>query len=274
VAGTWYPGSSTALADAVDAHLTTAPGDVDGDLVALVAPHAGLMYSGPVAAHAYRLLRDRRFDVAVLVGPSHFVAFEGVALWPDGAFDSPLGPARIDAAGAAAVARSPIVQAMPSAHRKEHSLEMQLPFLRRVHPELPIVPMLIGFQHRQTIDALADAIVRAFADRRALLIASTDLSHYFDAETAKTLDGRVQQHVAAFDADGLLDLFEEYPEHERGRYVACGGGAAIAVMKAARGLGATGGRVLKYSHSGEVSGDYDGVVGYLAAAFGIFTDAQ
>jgi len=76
------------------------------------------------------------------------------------------------------------------------------------------------------------------------------------------------------DPDGLLDRFEEYPEHERGRYVACGGGAAIAVMKAARGLGATEGRVLKYAHSGEVSGDYDGVVGYLAAAFGTFPDAH
>jgi len=274
VAGTWYPGIAGALTRDVDAYLAAASDGPAGTLQAIIAPHAGLMFSGPVGAYAYKAARRGDFDVAVLVGPSHFVAFEGVALWPDGAFDSPLGPARIDAAGAAAVARSPIVQAMPSAHRKEHSLEMQLPFLRRVHPELPIVPMLIGFQHRQTIDALADAIVRACADRRALLIASTDLSHYFDAETAKTLDGRVQQHVAAFDADGLLDLFEEYPEHERGRYVACGGGAAIAVMKAARGLGATGGRVLKYAHSGEVSGDYDGVVGYLAAAFGIFTDAQ
>jgi len=274
VAGTWYPGIAGALTRDVDAYLAAASDGPAGTLQAIIAPHAGLMFSGPVGAYAYKAARRGDFDVAVLVGPSHFVAFEGVALWPDGAFDSPLGPARIDAAGAAAVARSPIVQAMPSAHRKEHSLEMQLPFLRRVHPELPIVPMLIGFQHRQTIDALADAIVRAFADRRALLIASTDLSHYFDAETAKTLDGRVQEHVAAFDADGLLDRFEQYPEHERGRYVACGGGAAIAVMKAARGLGATGGRVLRYAHSGEVSGDYDGVVGYLAAAFGIFTDAQ
>jgi AmmeMemoRadiSam system protein B len=274
VAGTWYPGIAGALTRDVDAYLAAASDGPAGTVQAIIAPHAGLMFSGPVGAYAYKAAQRGDFDVAVLVGPSHFVAFEGVALWPDGEFDSPLGAARIDAAGAAAVARSPIVQAMPSAHRKEHSLEMQLPFLRRVHPELPIVPMLIGFQHRQTIDALADAIVRAFADRRALLIASTDLSHYFDAETAKTLDGRVQEHVAAFDADGLLDRFEQYPEHERGRYVACGGGAAIAVMKAARGLGATGGRVLRYAHSGEVSGDYDGVVGYLAAAFGTFTDAQ
>ena len=274
VAGTWYPGTAGALTREVDGYLAAASDGPAGTLQAMIAPHAGLMFSGPVGAYAYKAARRGDFDVAVLIGPSHFVAFDGVALWPDGAFDSPLGAARIDEAGAAAVAQSPVVQAMPSAHRKEHSLEMQLPFLRRVHPELPIVPLLIGFQHRQTIEALADAIVRAFGGRRALLIASTDLSHYFDAETAKALDARVQAHVAAFDADGLLDLFEEYPEHERGRYVACGGGAAIAVMKAARGLGATGGRVLKHAHSGEVSGDYGGVVGYLAAAFGTFDDAQ
>jgi len=274
VAGTWYPGTAGALTRDVDAYLTAATDGPAGTLQAIIAPHAGLMFSGPVAAYAYKATAHGDFDVAVMVGPSHFAAFEGVALWPEGAFDSPLGAARIDEEGAGKLAQSPIVQAMPSAHLREHSLEMQLPFLRRVHPELPIVPVLIGFQHRQIIDALADAIVRAFTGRRALLIASTDLSHYFDAKTANTLDGRVQQHVAAFDPDGLLDRFEEYPEHERGRYVACGGGAAIAVMKAARGLGATEGRVLKYAHSGEVSGDYDGVVGYLAAAFGTFPDAH
>ncbi len=274
VAGTWYPGIAGALTRDVDAYLNRAAEGPAGTVHAIIAPHAGLMFSGPVGAYAYKATARGDFDVAVLVGPSHFVAFEGVALWPDGAFDSPLGAARIDEAGARAIAESPVVHDMPSAHRREHSLEMQLPFLRRVHPELPIVPMLIGFQRRETIEALADAIVRAFTGRRTLLIASTDLSHYFDAKTAKTLDGRVQDHVAAFDADGLLERFEQYPEHDRGRYVACGGGAAIAVMKAARGLGATDGRVLKYAHSGEVSGDYDGVVGYLAAAFGEFSDAQ
>ena len=273
VAGTWYPGIAGALTRDVDAYLNRAADGPAGTVHAIIAPHAGLMFSGPVAAYAYKATARGDFDVAVLVGPSHFVAFEGVALWPVGAFDSPLGAARIDEAGARAIAESPVVHAMPSAHRREHSLEMQLPFLRRVHPELPIVPMLIGFQRRETIEALADAIVRAFTGRRTLLIASTDLSHYFDAKTATTLDGRVQDHVAAFDADGLLERFEEYPEHDRGRYVACGGGAAIAVMMAARGLGATDGRVLKYAHSGEVSGDYDGVVGYLAAAFGRFSDA-
>src|SRR5947207_143235 len=101
VAGSWYPGSAAALAAAVDRHLAGATRDVGGDLVALIAPHAGLMYSGPVAAHAYHLLRGRTFDVAVLVGPSHFVGFDGVAMYPSGGFETPYGVVPIDAECAA-----------------------------------------------------------------------------------------------------------------------------------------------------------------------------
>jgi AmmeMemoRadiSam system protein B len=274
VAGTWYPGTPAALTREVDTYLEAAPTAVEGDLRAIIAPHAGIMFSGPVGAYAYNAAAGRNFEVAVLVGPSHFVAFDGVALWPDGAFETPLGPARIDEAGARAISASPVVQPLPDAHRREHSLEMQLPFLKRVLPDVPIVPLLIGFQRRDTIEAVAQAIATAFAGRRALLVASTDLSHYLDANTATQLDARVQHCVNAFDADALLELFEQYPEHQRGQYVACGGGAAIAVMKAAKALGATSGRVLKYGHSGEVSGDYGGVVGYMAAAMGTFANAH
>jgi hypothetical protein len=271
VAGTWYPGSAGALARDVDEYLNAASGVSVARLHAILAPHAGLMFSGPVGAYAYKAAAAAGdFDVAVLVGPSHFVAFEGVALWPEGAFETPFGPAPIDVPGARAIAASPIVRALPAAHQREHSLEMQLPFLRRLLPDVPIVPLLMGFQHRETIEALAEALATAFKDRRALLIASTDLSHYFDAATAVSLDRRVQACVDRFDPEGLLDLFEQYPEQERGRYVACGGGPAIAVMMAARALGARAGRTLKYAHSGEVSGDNSGVVGYLAAALGVF----
>jgi AmmeMemoRadiSam system protein B len=268
VAGTWYPRVAGALARDVDAYLAATNEQPRGDVLAIIAPHAGLMFSGAVGAYAYRVASGGGYDVAVLVGPSHFVAFEGVALYPDGAFASPLGPAPIDQAGAQAIARFPIVQAMPDAHRREHSLEMQLPFLRRLLPDVPIVPLLMGYQRRETIEALAEAIASAFHGRRPLIVASTDLSHYFDARTAASLDGRVATAVEHFDPQELLGLFEEYPEPERGRYVACGGGPAISVMMAARALGAPRSRVLKYAHSGEVSGDYDGVVGYLAAAFG------
>jgi AmmeMemoRadiSam system protein B len=274
VAGTWYPATREALTREVDDYLAAAATKIQGDLRAIIAPHAGIMFSGPVGAYAYKSVAGRDFDVAVLVGPSHFVAFEGVALWPEGAFETPLGRARIDEEGARALAAFPVVQPLPSAHTREHSLEMQLPFLKRVLPEVLIVPLLIGFQRRDTIEALAEALAAAFAGRRALLVASTDLSHYLDAKTATALDARVQQCVNAFDAGALLELFEGYPERERGQHVACGGGAAIAVMQAAKALGATAGRVLKYGHSGEISGDYDGVVGYMAAAMGTFADAH
>src|SRR5438477_13055115 len=130
VAGTWYPGSSGALAAALDRHLARTSRDVAGELVGLIAPHAGLMYSGPVAAHAYRLLRDRAFDVAVLVGPSHFVGFDGVSIYPAGGFETPFGVVPIDEECASAIAsHGPVVHEHRAAHAREHSLEMQLPFL-------------------------------------------------------------------------------------------------------------------------------------------------
>ncbi|HJR58499.1 MAG TPA: AmmeMemoRadiSam system protein B [Vicinamibacterales bacterium] len=270
VAGTWYPGSAGALRRDVDAYLDDAAIAVSGRLQAIIAPHAGLMFSGPVGAWAYKAASPGRYDVAFLVGPSHFVGFDGISVWPEGAFDSPFGPAPVDAAAAAVMLQSPIAQDLPAAHSREHSLEMQLPFLRLLFPDVPLVPIVIGYQTRATIEALAGALAEAARPRRALLIASTDLSHYFDAATAASLDARVQDHINRFDPEGLLALFEQYSEHDRGRYVACGGGAAIAVMLASRLLDARHGRVLKYSHSGEISGDHDAVVGYLAAAVGTF----
>jgi MEMO1 family protein len=244
VAGTWYPGTAGALTRDVDRYLRETREWTGGPIQAMLAPHAGLMFSGPVGAHAYRAAASQRFDVIVLAGPSHFVAFEGVSIFPEGAFATPLGDAIVDDDLARA--------------------------LSRLFPDARIVPLVMGYQTKETIVGLADALAAACRGRQALLVGSTDLSHYFDAQTAERLDHRVQSHVSAFDPDSLLALFEEYPEHERGRYVACGGGPAIAVMMAARQLGATDAQVLKYAHSGEVSGDYTGVVGYLAAVFGSF----
>ena len=268
VAGAWYPGSAGALAREVDGYLVAAVPGVDWPPIAILSPHAGIMFSGPVAAHAYKAVAGGDYEVAFVVGPSHYVAFDGVSVWPDGAFASPLGNLFIDERGVAAVRQHPIVRDLPAAHAREHSLEMQLPFLRRVLPDVAIVPLVMGDQNRATIEALGEALAYAAGGRRALLIASSDLSHFFDARTANSLDGQVQACVDAFDPERLLTRFEAYPEADRGRYVACGGGAAIAVMRAARSLGATHGRTLRYGHSGEISGDFDGVVGYLAAAFG------
>jgi MEMO1 family protein len=278
VAGSWYPGTRGALQRDVDGYLEAVPPDAipRGRLDAVIAPHAGLMFSGPVGAYAYKAAAAMGVDdTVVLVGPSHFVAFDGVALYPCGEFETPLGNVTIDESlGAELAAASSIVRPLTAAHRREHSLEMQLPFVKRLLPGTAIVPLLMGFQTRETIQALAAGLGHVAPGRRLLLVASTDLSHYFDAPTARKLDARVQDCVEAFDAERLLDVFEQYPEMERGRYVACGGGPAIAVMLAARTRGAEDARVLKYMHSGEISGDNSGVVGYLAGAFGSFTDVH
>jgi MEMO1 family protein len=267
VAGTWYPGHPAALRNDLDEYLARVPAWNAGDVKAVIAPHAGLMFSGHVGAHSYAAASQAAPDVVVLVGPSHYVGFDGVSLWGSGAFETPLGEARIDDRFTETLLHSGIVQELPQAHSREHSLEMQLPFVKHLMPEAAIVPLVMGYQTRATIIALGEVLARAFARTRTLLVASTDLSHFFDAATAGKLDRRVENLVSAFDADGLLAELERYPEAERGRYVACGGGPAVSVMLAARALGASRGYVLKYAHSGEISGDNTGVVGYLAAAF-------
>lgn len=265
VAGTWYPADPDALAREVDRYLDAVNAAIDGELSAIIAPHAGLVYSGPIAAHSYAQLRARPIDVAVLVGPSHYVGFDGVAIVERGAFDTPFGPIPIDEDCASALAgASSMVTAHPSAHTREHSLEMQLPFLKRVLPDVDIVPLVMGYQRRDTAFELGEAIARAVEGRRAVLIASTDLSHYQNARTAAALDGVFTQYVARFDPGGLMSLLEARPDH------ACGGGPTVSVMHAARLRGATGARLLKYGDSGDVSGDKQAVVGYLAAAFGNF----
>ena len=274
VAGSWYPRSAGALTREVDGYVDAAIDAPAGEITALIAPHAGIMFSGPVAACAYKAASRGQYDVAILAGPSHFVAFDGIALYPEGAFDTPLGPAAVDDTVAKRLRDAPGIRAMPAAHAREHSLEMQLPFVRRLLPDTRIVPLLMGYQTRETIAQLATALASALRGCRGLLVASTDLSHYFDAATAAQLDGRVRDCVEAFDPARLLGVFEEYPDGERGRYVGCGIGPAISVMMAARTLGARTARVLKYAHSGEVSGDYDGVVGYMAAVMGTFEGTE
>jgi AmmeMemoRadiSam system protein B len=231
--------------------------------VGLVSPHAGLRYSGPVAAFGYSLLRGREDLTVVLVGPSHYFAFEGVAVWARGAFETPLGPVPIDEGLAAALLDSRgQVKDAPRPHGEEHSLEMQLPFLQHLVAGLRIVPLLMGRQEREDVTALAEVLGRALEGRRdVLLVASSDLSHYHPASVANRLDAMVVGDVEGFDIDGLMDRVEARHEH------ACGGGAIVTVMESARRLGADRGVVLRYGDSGDV-GEHDKtrVVGYLSAA--------
>jgi AmmeMemoRadiSam system protein B len=152
----------------------------------------------------------------------------------------------------------------PDAHAREHSLEMQLPFLEHIAPNLPIVPLLMGYQTAATARALGIGLEAALRGRKALLIASTDLSHYYDAAAASALDAVVIDCVSRFDDEGLQQALEAQPDH------ACGGGPTVAVMRAARLAGARDAVVLRYADSGDISGDKSAVVGYLAAALGTF----
>ncbi len=263
IAGTWYPGDRGAIAAEVEAYLEAA--DVSappGRLVGLISPHAGLRYSGPVAAHGYALLRGRPALTAVLVGPSHRTAFDGVAVAARGAFETPLGRVPIDEGIAARlVAREKRIVEDPRPHRAEHSLEMQLPFLQHLVPELRIVPLLMGSQDREEAEMLAEALVGALEGSDALLIASSDLSHYLPAPEANALDAHVVEEVRRFDPDALMNRLESFHGH------ACGGGPMVAVMKAARGRGADRATILRYGDSGDVAeGDKSHVVGYLSAA--------
>ena len=265
VAGSWYPADARRLRAEIHAYLAGASRGRDatpaGPPCALVVPHAGLMYSGPVAAHAYRLLQHQAFDVIVLVGPSHFVPFEGVSVWPDGHFETPLGSLRVDVDIASTLmARCPIVHHEPLAHAREHSLEMQLPFLAALVPEVPIVPLVMGHQTRRTAMMLGEALAEVLEGKNALMIASSDLSHYFDEDTAAALDRQVLGHIEACDDDGLMTRLEQRPDH------ACGGGPIVAVIHASRRAGKPKSRVLRYADSGDVSGDKQAVVGYVAAA--------
>lgn len=222
------------------------------------------MYSGPVAAYAYRAVTPCAYGAAVLVGPSHFVAFDGISIWARGAWDTPFGavPIAEDVAAVVAAASAEIAE-YPAAHAREHSLEMQLPFLARLLPGVPIVPLVMGHQRRETALALGNALVRAIEARvgePVLLVASSDLSHYEDATVASRLDAVVLRHVEALDPDGLMHALEREPRH------ACGGGPIVSVLHAAVRLGGTEARVLRYADSGDVSGDKSSVVGYMAAA--------
>ena len=263
VAGTWYPGTADALAREVDRYLAGASGAAaPGRLVALISPHAGLRYSGPVAAYGYSLLRGRSALTAVLVGPSHRAAFRGIAVQARGEWETPLGRVSVDEATTEALlaAGEGLVFDDPGVHRQEHSLEMQMPFLQRLVPSLRIVPLMMGSQSREEVAGLGDALARALAGRDVLLVASSDLSHFEPAPVANRLDAVVVDQVSRFDDDALLSRLER---HEN---VACGGGPIVAVMRAARALGADHATVLKYADSGDVAGDKSQVVGYLSAA--------
>jgi len=265
LAGSWYPEHESELRALLSSFLSQASPAIEGRLVALVVPHAGLPYSGPVAAWGYALLQKQPFDTVVVIAPSHRVAFDGVSV-DTADYRTPLGVAQADAEFIAALqSAEPRIRAYAPAHAQEHAVEIQVPFLQIVLPKARLVSLVVGDQNDVTCQWLSKALVttiRAFeGKRRVLVIASTDLSHFHDTAQADTLDRKVRDSITAFDPARLRACLADRSCE------ACGGAPLLSTMYAAAALGADQGRVLRYADSGAVSGDHERVVGYVAAAF-------
>ncbi len=263
LAGTWYPGNPDTLTKTIRNYLSKArTPSPDGTLKAIIVPHAGYRYSGGVAAYAYRLLQSNRFTRIILIGPSHRVAFRGVSVNLQSAYETPLGMVPVDQkTGRTLLDTDPNIRWLRKAHALEHSLEIQLPFLQTVIHDFQIVPIVMGEQDMKTCSNLADTLIKVLGNSpETLVLASTDLSHFHNYKQAEALDLKFIEQVKRFDPKGLFkDLLA-------GKCEACGAGPVITALLTARKLGADHAVILKYANSGDVTGDHNRVVGYLSAA--------
>jgi len=260
VAGMFYPASPEELERDVRAMLSASPKVAEADsIIGIIAPHAGYMYSGGTAARAYAQLAGSRRKVVVVVSPSHRDYFDGVSVFPGDAYATPLGIVPVDTELRARLVKESLILMSTAGHGEEHALEVQLPFLQCTLGEFSLLPLVIGNQSRQECFALGKILGMVLKESSALLVASTDLSHFHTAAAATRLDDIVARDLSAFDAEQLMD------DLESGRAEACGGGPAVAVMVACHRLGARTLRVVHRAHSGEITGDNSGVVGYLSA---------
>jgi len=261
IAGSWYPGDPAVLREDIEKYFARVPDlKLTEEITGIIAPHAGYVYSGQVAAHAYKLICGKQYDAVVVVGPSHRVAFRGVSVFGAGGYETPLGVIPIAADLAMAIKSfSKTVEEMPLAHAQEHALEIQLPFLKVALGEFSFVPLVMGDQNADTCYDLADAIYRAAHGKKLLIVGSSDLSHFHDYNRALQLDAMVLKYLQSADAAGLLgSLDSDICE-------ACGGGPMVVALLTAKRLGAAKVQVLKYANSGDVTGDKNSVVGYTAA---------
>jgi len=233
-------------------------------IIGLVCPHAGYMYSGPVAAHAYyHLAADGKPDTVVLFGPNHTGQGSALALMNEGAWRTPLGDVEIDTATANQILKeSDIIDIDDSAHAFEHSIEVQLPFLQYLYGSaFKFVPICFLMQDLQSSREVGVAVAKALADKNALVIASTDMTHYEPQKTAK------QKDKAAIEAALNLDAERLYSTVEAHHITMCGYGPTIAAITAAKALNAKQAKLLCYKTSGDITGDQYSVVGYASIMF-------
>ena len=252
VAGSFYPADPEVLREMVDEFLSAAA-TVAPPPKAVIAPHAGYVYSGPVAASAYARIASGRGTIrrVVVAGPSHFHGFRGLASSSATAFETPLGPVAIDTSGRDAIAEMTQVRVLDRAHAREHSLEVQLPFLQRSLGGIAIVPLAVGEATEEEVGAVLD---RLWGGPETLIVASSDLSHYHDYLTAKRLDLETARAIETLRPQDIA------PDRACGRHAIAG----LVVAALRRGLRA---RTLDLRSSGDTAGPRDEVVGYGAFVF-------
>ena len=275
IAGTWYPGSPGELQATVDDYLVHAEYFATNDeLLALISPHAGYRYSGSTAAYAYRQLGQRQIDTVVLLGPSHHDNFGAFAISAKKFYTTPLGAVELDQEFISALA-----QEIPLArveHDREHSLEIQLPFLQRTLGKFKLVPIMMslpiylaGMRAFAPAEQLANALAKLAFDRHVLFVASSDLSHLPDYRAVKSFDAHTEELVASFNVPELVAYMQS------GDCRACGDAPIITALLAAKALGANRARVLHRTNSGDVIGERERseyVVGYMAV--GVYKSKQ
>ena len=265
IAGTWYEGDASVLARLVDTHLDEAQlPELDGEVIAVIAPHAGHQYSGAVAGYAFAALRGRSPDLVAIIGPMHHPYPQPLITSAHDAYSTPLGNVPIDKKTLheldEALKSELDVDLSPVSTDPEHSLEIELPFLQRaLTNKCKLLPVMVRAQEPRVSEGLGKALAKVLSNKNFVLVASTDLSHFYNQKTALTYDRAMLDQIEAFSPEGAFDM------ERAGKGFACGLGAFTAVMWAARELGADKVKVLRHATSGDVTGDYSSVVGYGAA---------
>jgi hypothetical protein len=259
VAGTFYPADKNALKESVEGFLSRVEKrQKDGKLIALISPHAGYRFSGQVAAYGFSELKDSAIQKVIVIGAAHHAGYKGASVYTTGSFRTPLGEVPINERLAKKLLDDEAdVRFYPEAYAKEHSIEVQLPFLQTVLKDFTIVPILIGSPTKKTFDHLIEVLSDIF-DEKTLIIASTDLSHYHDYSTAKEMDGKVISEIERLSVTDTATLLQS------GQSELCGMYPVMVTIEIARRAGANYGMLFKYANSGDVSNEKEKVVGYAS----------
>ena len=261
VAGLFYPSDTQKLHTEINNMLSAVKSKPFAkQIVGIVSPHAGYIYSGKTAAYGFSLLKNSSYRKVIIISPSHREYFAGVSIYNGDAYATPLGTVEVDKELAQKiVAGTKTIFFGMEGHRQEHAVEVQVPFLQTVLSDFKIVPIVMGNQGIVYVDDLANQVAKA-VDSETVIVASSDLSHFYSKQKAFELDSIVAKHISDFDYEKLQN------DLDTRRCEACGGGPIVVLMKAASILHKNKSLVLNRSDSGDVSGDNSEVVGYLSAA--------